>query len=350
MRGWRLKTVPWLLILNGVYAAILAAITILNWLGPDRFWLGALNLYLPQAMWALPGWVLLLLTWRIDRFWVWLPFFCVLWVLGPVMGYNWNLRQGRAEASGVSLRVMTWNIKYGKHDLKPLIEEIERCRPDLVLFQDAVGAGRGPLADYFLRWQVQSKGQYLIASRYPLSAAEVHELPHSGTTKQFFLRCKVRIGSEEVSLYNVHFKTPRRSLNAFRKAKGGAGHIPKAIDRFNNNVALRLDQARALAGYLAAEKGEVIVAGDMNAPDASMVCGALRGAGLKDAFAERGRGYGYTYGHFLLKNRLPWLRVSWMRIDHVMTSSGFLGQRCWAGTGGASDHRPVIADFILKES
>ena len=345
-----MKTVPWLLILNGAYAAILAAVTILNWLGPDRFWLGALNLYLPQAMWALPGGVLLLLTWEIDRFWVWLPLFCVLWVLGPVMGYTWNLQQGKAEASGVSLRVMTWNIKYGKHDLKPLIEEIERCRPDLVLFQDAVGAGRGPLADYFRQWQVLSKGQYLVASRHPLSAAEVHEFPSSGRKKEFFLRCEVRIGSEEVSLYNVHFKTPRRSLNAFRKAQGGPGYIPRAIDRFDNNVATRLDQARYLAGYLAAEKGEVIVAGDMNAPDASLVCGTLRDAGLKDAFAERGKGYGYTYGHFLLKNRLPWLRVSWMRIDHIMTSSGLLGQRCWAGTGHASDHRPVIADFILKES
>ena len=338
----------WLLILTGVYAIILGAIAVFNWLGPDRFWLGALNLYLPQVMWALPGLVLAFLMYRADRSWIWLPLLCVLCVLGPIMGYKWPLPSAKAEAAGFSVRVMTWNIKYGKHDLMPLIDEVARCQPDIIFFQDAVDATPGPLADYFSKWQVRNQGQYLIASRYPLSEAEVFDLPSSDNRKDNFLRCRMRIGSEEVSLYNVHFRTPRRSLNAFRKVKKGPWYIPRAIERFNNNVTTRLVQARTVAGYLADEKGPVIVAGDLNSPDASMVCGTLRDAGLHDAFAERGRGYGYTYGHLLFKRRLPWLRVSWMRIDHIMASSGFLGQRCWVGTGKASDHRPVIADFILK--
>ena len=345
-----MKSVSWLLILNVLYATILAAIALVNWLGPDRFWLGALNLYLPQVMWGVPGGMLLLLTFRLDRFWIWLPLLCVLWVLGPLMGYNWPSRQEKAESSGKGIRVMTWNIKYGKHDLMPLIEEMERSRPDIVLLQDAVKAGAGPLGDYFRNWEVRSQGQYLVASRYPLSAAEVCELPYSGRQKESFLRCKARIGRAEVALYNVHFKTPRRSLKAFLKAQGGAWYIPRAVDRLEHNVATRQVQAQTVAGYLAQEKGAVIVAGDLNAPDASLVCGALRDAGLRDAFAESGRGYGYTYGHFLLKNRLPWLRFSWMRIDHIMTSPDFLGRRCWVGTGKASDHRPVVADFLLRNS
>ena len=344
-----MKSINWLLILNVLYAMILSAIILFNRMGPDRFWPGALNLYLPQVMWALPGALLLFLTCRSDKPLIWMPLFCVLLVLGPIMGFNWSPRQAKGGVPGKSLRVMTWNIKYGKHDLMPLIEEMERSRPDIVLLQDAVGAGTGPLADYFRPWQLRSQGQYLIASRYPLSAAEVHELPYSGRKKESFLRCKVRVGTAEISLYNVHFKTPRRSLNAFRRAKRDPGDILWAIERFENNVAIRLSQAQTVAGYLAQERGAVIVAGDLNAPDASLVCGTLRDAGLRDAFADSGRGYGYTYGHFLLKNRLPWLRVSWMRIDHIMTGSGFIGQRCWVGTGRASDHRPVIADFILND-
>jgi len=337
-----------LLILTGVYAIILLAISVINWFWGDRFWLGALNLYLPQIMWAVPGTVLAFLMYRVDGFWSWLPLLCVLWVLGPIMGFNWSLPSAKSEAAGLSVRVMTWNIKYGKHDLMPLIEEVERCRPDLIFFQDAVNATPGPLADYFRNWQVRSQGQYLIASRYPLSEAEVHDLPPSGNKKDSFLRCEMRIGTEQVSLYNVHFRTPRRSLNAFRKAKRTPWYITRAIEKFDHNVTTRLVQARSVAGYLAHETGPVIVAGDLNSADASIVCGTLRDAGLHDAFAERGRGYGYTYGHFLFKNRLPWLRVSWMRIDHIMASSGLLAQRCWVGTGKASDHRPVIADFILK--
>ena len=342
-----MKPLAWLLILTGVYAMILVSITVFNWLGPDRFWLGALNLYLPQVMWAVPGVVLVLLMYRVDRCGVWLPLLCVLWVFGPVMGYNWSLQLASAEAAGSTIRVMTWNIKYGRHDLAPLLEEIERCRPDVVFFQDAVDAMKGPLADYFRKWQVRGSGQYLIASRYPLSQAEVHELPGPRMKKESFLRCRMQIGSQQVSLYNVHLKTPRSSLNAFRKAARGPRGIPEAIRRFDNNVGARLVQARSIAGLLADETGPVILAGDLNAPGASLVCRTLRDAGLQDAFAEHGRGYGYTYGHFLLKHRLPWLRTSWMRIDHIMASAGFRGQRCWVGTGEASDHRPVVAEYVL---
>jgi endonuclease/exonuclease/phosphatase family metal-dependent hydrolase len=74
----------------------------------------------------------------------------------------------------------------------------------------------------------------------------------------------------------------------------------------------------------------------------------LRDANLHDAFAEGGRGYGYTYGHFLLRNRIPWLPgASWMRIDHIMLSRRFRTLRCWTGTGKASDHRPVFADLLV---
>ena len=100
--------------------------------------------------------------------------------------------------------------------------------------------------------------------------------------------------------------------------------------------------------YLQTEQGPVIVAGDLNAPEASLVCATLKEAGLRDAFSEGGTGYGYTYGHLLFKNRLPWLRISWMRIDHIMLNSRFSAQRCWTGSGQASDHRPVIADLVLN--
>jgi vancomycin resistance protein VanJ len=343
-----LKAVVWQLCLAGVYGMILVAITVLNWMSADRFWLGALNLYLPQAMWAVPGIILTIFIFKAGRFWTWLPLLCVFWVLGPIMGYCWHLHAAKPAPGSLPVRVMTWNIKYGSYDIAPLMDEIARYAPDVVFFQDAVDSMSGPLGEYFKKWQVRSFGQFVIASRYPLSEAEVHELPASGEKKENFLRCQMRIGPAVVSLYNVHLKTPRRSLNAFRTARRQPWDLPEAIQTFDNNVRLRLVQAISVLGYLSGETGPVIVAGDLNAPDASLVCATLRDAGLHDAFAERGRGYGFTYGHFLFKHRLPWLRISWMRIDHIMVSSGFLTRRCFTGTGKASDHRPVIADLVLK--
>jgi endonuclease/exonuclease/phosphatase family metal-dependent hydrolase len=143
-------------------------------------------------------------------------------------------------------------------------------------------------------------------------------------------------------------ETPRESLNAFRTARYRPWYLPQAIIRLQNNVEDRLTQANSILDYVRQEHGPVIVAGDLNSPDSSLVCATLREAGLHDAFAEGGRGYGYTYGHFLLRHRLPWFRLSWMRIDHLMVSPQLKARRCWTGTGKASDHRPVIADLILK--
>lgn len=343
-----MKSVFWLLCLTGIYGAILLAITALNWISADRFWLGALNLYLPQVMWTVPGIVLAFLVFRANPVYTWLPLLCVLWVLGPVMGFRWSLDPPGSPAASVKVRVLTWNIKYGKHDLAPLVEEIDRCKPDVVLFQDAVDALNGPLGNYFKNWQVRSHEQFVIASRYPLSQAEVFELPSSSRKREYFLRCRLTVGSAEVSLYNVHLKTPRRSLNALRGARRQPGELPEAVQSFDRNVRTRLLQATSLQEHLSREQGPVIMAGDLNAPDSSLICATLRDAGLHDAFAERGKGYGSTYGHFLFKHRLPWLKVSWMRIDHIMVSSGIVTRRCWAGSAEASDHRPVIADLILR--
>jgi vancomycin resistance protein VanJ len=343
--GAYLKGIVWLLCFTGVYAIILAAITILNWSGADRIWLGALNLYLPQAMWAVPGIFLAVLIYKVERIWIWLPLLCVAWVLGPIMGFCWSAPSAKAAAGPVTVRVMTWNIKYGSYDLAPLIAEIERSRPDVVLFQDAIGSLTGPLRVYFSNWQTHSHGQFLIASRYPLSEVEVNELPGEG---QEYLRCKLHLGPTLVSLYNIHLKTPRRSLNAFRTARKQPWYLPKAIQLFDHNVNTRLIQAISVRADLNREKGPVILAGDLNSPDSSRACATLRDAGLHDAFAEKGRGYGFTYGHFLFKYRIPWLRISWMRIDHIMTNGFFSTQRCWAGAGNASDHRPVIADLVLQ--
>ena len=263
------------------------------------------------------------------------------------MGFRWSVRPAESASDSARVRVMTWNVKYGSYDLAPLTAEITRFKPDIVFFQDAGGALTGPLAEYFKTWQVRSQGQFVIASRHPLSGAELHPLPAAGEGEEY-LRCRMQLGAAPVTLYNVHFRTPRRSLNAFRTARKQPWYLPEAIRALDHNIGTRLSQAATVAAALSREQGPVILAGDLNSPDASQVCVTLRGAGLKDAFAERGVGYGFTYGHFLFKHRLPWLKFSWMRIDHIMTNDRFRTERCWAGTGQASDHRPVIADLVLQ--
>jgi endonuclease/exonuclease/phosphatase (EEP) superfamily protein YafD len=345
------KAPPFLIPLICLYVGLLAGLTLLNRLGPERWWFTAFNLYLPQAVWLIPGILLSAACLVTARRWLWLPLLCVAWVAGPLMGFCWHSSEVQEWSEGVPLRVMTWNIKYGLHGTpaqQALRRDIDAYSPDVILFQDATGMVDGPLAGYFSRWHLHSQGQFVIASRLPLSSVEILPIDLPWGDRHTCMRYQLRSGSTIVTLYNVHLESPRMGLSAVTSSRRRPSHLPMAIQRFEQNVLTRFGQGEVVREYIRRERGPVILAGDLNSPDASLVCAGLRRSGLHDAFREGGRGYGYTYGHFLLRQRIPWLRTSWMRIDHIMMNSRFRTVRCWTGTGDASDHRPVIADLILR--
>jgi len=339
------KALPWLLPLSCAYGAILALLTILNLVGADRWWFGALNLYLPQIVWAAPGVLLMVLSLKTAWRWVWAPLLCVLWVLGPIMGFCWSTQGHKGPAD---IRIMTWNVKYGGYNWinqAAIAYDIDAARPDVVLLQDAGGLLDGPIGRFFRGWNVRFYGQYVIASKLPLDEGEVQWIPFLGENHSC-LRCRLHLNTKTLILYSVHFHSPREGLNALRAVRREPWSLLGAIQELEENVEARLTQARALQKLVQQEREPVVVAGDLNSPDASLACATLRQAGLHDAFAEGGKGYGYTYGHFLLRRRLPWLRASWVRIDHLMLSPQLKARACWAGTGNASEHRPVIADIV----
>lgn len=207
----------------------------------------------------------------------------------------------------------------------------------------------GPLGNYFRKWNVQSEGEYIIASRLPLAKADDGSIFLSGK-KENCLRCRLQIGPSMTTVYNVHFESPRDGLSAIVAARNNPSSVQKSIWQLKHNVSKRLNQAHRVCELIGQEHGPVIIAGDFNSSDSSLVYANLRHVGLHDAFAEGGHGYGFTYGHFLLQQQLPRLNVSWMRIDHIMVSLQLRTKRSWTGTWKASVHRPVIADLVLSHN
>ena len=176
----RRKTPMWFLILTCFYGAILASLTVLNRFGADRTWFGALNLYLPQIVWATPGVLLTVLSLKVARQWVWAPLLCVAWVLGPVMGFCWAIQ---GPTGPVDVRVMTWNVKYGGGNeitQQAIALNIDAVGPNVVLMQDAWGLLDGPIGSYLRGWNVRSDYEYIIASKFPLDEAEVRRIPFLG--------------------------------------------------------------------------------------------------------------------------------------------------------------------------
>jgi len=344
------KASIWLYGLTSIYGAILTALTFLNWHGPDRWWFGNVNLFLPQLIWLIPGVLLACLSLVVARKFVWAPVLCMLWVLGPIMGFCWH---SPSEVEGISsIRVMTCNIKYGQRNISALVDDISIYAPDIVMLQDAnLEMLSNSLKKSFSKFNVRFRpdGKYIVASKFPLGAADIRIIPYNGEPHSC-LRCQVYIGSNTFTLYDVHFESPREGLYEFLTAVRNPWAYSKTFLDIKKNLENRLSQASALRELVLLEQGPVIVAGDLNSSDTSMVCKKLRNALLHDAFNEGGRGYGYTYGHDLLRYKHPWLTFSWMRIDHILISSQLKSVSCWTGTSEASDHRPVYSDIILKKN
>ena len=183
----------------------------------------------------------------------------------------------------------------------------------------------------------------MIASRFPLRDCAQGSLALRGNGNgngnggdgAGFLRCVVTVRGTALTLVNVHFESPRSGLNAARR-EGRDG-----VDEWRRNYEDRLEQARLLARQFAAGPRPLVIAGDLNAPEASPVVRALLATGLRDAFSAAGRGYGYSYGQALR------VGFSFLRIDHILVSPEIGVADSTVGGGAASEHRPVIADLWL---
>jgi endonuclease/exonuclease/phosphatase (EEP) superfamily protein YafD len=178
-----------------------------------------------------------------------------------------------------------------------------------------------------------------VASRYPLLDCATEESA-AGYSGPAYVRCIVEAPSGAFDLVTTHFLSPREGLNAIR-------YDPlRAISGWRYNVEVRMGQADALAHELRRESPRpLVVAGDLNSPERSLVVRRLLETGLRDAFSSAGTGYGYTYGHFTLG-----LGISFLRIDHILVSPGIGVSDCFVGGKEVSPHRPVIVDLFVKRS
>jgi endonuclease/exonuclease/phosphatase (EEP) superfamily protein YafD len=167
LASWRPTATTWLRAIALAYALFLALIELSRRVGPEQWWLTCLNLYFPQAVWALSGVLLLLLAFAIDRRLALVLALCVLWVLGPLMGLAVVFKRTTAPPEQ-RLRVMTYNVKYGLGDMRGVAAEILAADPDLLLLQD-VGSRvttYPPLAKFLRTRHVEAEG-YLVASATP---------------------------------------------------------------------------------------------------------------------------------------------------------------------------------------
>lgn len=320
------------------------AVACLWWLvllaGPEHFWLSGAFLYLPYWLYLPPVLVVSALSWPLGWRWRLVALATLAIVLWPIMGFS----LGTADSGSGRVRVMTYNVKsylavdeIGGFD--GIIAEIQRNDPDIIVLQDAAMIDlNNPEDEQLLKSAIGSRtafsfGQYIVASRLPLRGCKVGDISYDEQSHTL-VQCIVQAHGVDIDLYTAHFISPRDGLNAFR------WQGIKGYGEWEANVQARMLQADKLARLVAKRSRPVIVAGDLNAPEPSLVIQTLVDAGLRDAFSAAGLGYGYTHGHSI-KPRIS----STIRIDHILVSGEIGVEDCFVGGKEGSEHRPVVADL-----
>jgi len=310
--------------------------------GTESTWWIELARYLPYPVLLAPAALALLLSAWLSWRWRAAALACLGIVLVPVMDLQFNRGGSTGQAP---LRLMTYNIKSYFADDSPdgfarIAWEIALHDPDVLVMQDArltqsPADWPAPFRTVLQGRQVHVSGQYVIASRHPMQACRPGSIAFPGEAHHY-ITCTITAHGVEFDVATAHLLTPREGLNATRRDRlGGLGE-------WQHNFEMRSIQSRKLASDFAAQQRPLILAGDLNAPASSPVIAHLRAAGLRDAFAAGGTGYGYTYGHSLRTG------FSFLRIDHVLVSSQIGVKEVVIGGAEASTHRPVIADLWLK--
>lgn len=112
---------------------------------------------------------------------------------------------------------------------------------------------------------------------------------------------------------------------------------PSRLERMRRSFALRDENATALRKVIDDSPANLIVCGDMNDITASHVYRVISGNDLKDAWAEAGNGYAYTYNRFGLC----------YRIDHILYRGAIRAIDAERLKGGSSDHYPMMVTFDM---
>lgn len=225
-----------------------------------------------------------------------------------------------------TIRVITLNCATGRFG--DVSSDLAAWQPDIVLLQEVFPHQLRTIADALY----QGRGDYRFSET-------------NGIITRWKILREVRVpnrrsqqvtiempGGNPLEVVNLHLSSAATNLRFWDRATWREHRVNRAL-RIEELVTTReiLEQTTSLTGT------PVLLGGDFNAPATDVIHRHLP-ADLEDAFARAGTGWGNTF-----QRRFPILRID------VLRSSPFLeAVRSMAHPTRKSDHRMVIADFVLR--
>lgn len=252
-------------------------------------------------------------------------------VLGLRIGPD---RWGAAPASGVRLRLVTFNVQGGGADPAGRLAGALALRPDILVMEEC-GPAMASAVARLTEWATRVDHSLCLVSRLPILQSWVRD-PRDmwlryGSAQ--IARYELETARGTIQLTAVHLASPREGLSEMvrRRFWAGAGAMRVVTDQ-------RALEASLARGWSDQGKGPFLVAGDFNTPVESAIYRRYFGD-LSNAFSRAGLGLGITKR----------TRLIGVRIDHVLMGPGWRALRAEVGPELGSDHRPMIADLVLTE-
>jgi len=235
---------------------------------------------------------------------------------------------GRAEPfrNQPVIRVLTMNT--GWLAFGDPAADIAAWQPDIVLLQQTPPADVQRIAETLYGGKGDYRTQWTngIVTRWKIQTEQRHNLLRG---QQLSI---LRPDGSLIEVVNVHLATAATDLALWNRSTWVSHYHNRQLRRREISVALQiLDQTTPFPAT------PTIFGGDFNAPATDVVHRHLA-ADFVDAFAEVGTGWGDTF-----HRRLPILRI-----DHIYATRNFTPVRCRAVTTRHSDHRFVVADFLMR--
>ncbi len=224
------------------------------------------------------------------------------------------------------IRVLTLNcalFRYGNP-----AADISAWQPDIVLLQEAFPYQVRLIADVLYGGRGDYRGYQTtgVVTRWKI-LQEVHD--PTRRDQQVILELP---DGQPMVVVNVHLTTAATDLRLWRRS---------AWTTHRKNRTLRLHELaltrQVLEQTTAFPNVPTILGGDFNASATDIVHRKLSGE-FVDAFSAAGTGWGDTY-----QRRFPILRI-----DHIYATRHLVPVRSRVVASRHSDHRMVVADFLLK--
>ncbi|MEO0948212.1 MAG: endonuclease/exonuclease/phosphatase family protein [Cyanobacteria bacterium J06641_5] len=270
----------------------------------------------------------------------------LVWLLVPLaafaIDYGWCFWPNRpivpASPPLPSLRFMTWNLNFRNTDVAVIAACVETEQPDAIVLQEmnldvkanlpARLQARYPYQQIVSAYAPIQFAELAIFSRFPIESAEEAALNR-------VQQVQLHVGDRQLMVYNVHIPVPR-----IRSWQLGLMPLPTGFE-----PADRQQGFGQLWQHLQhTDNRSTIVLGDFNSADRAANYWQLRRL-LRDAFRDRGWGFGLTYPAQPKVGPLPWDPI--VRIDYIFHGEGLRAIAARTGESPISDHRYVVADLQL---